>query len=180
MNKQRVPTDANDAVASTSVPADHALDALVTGRRTFSRVKLIWRDALIDVDSFDLPETAQLRADSVAQAFAYGLESYLYSCPPSQSIQLAGELIRGLLYEWMIREIPYEESMIREIPDGEPMILEIPYEPEPLLPMTQHATRSRVLHTADRARKTRAVGRPRPPAQKGAFKPKKRGKTSQQ
>ena len=180
MNKQRVPTNANSAVASTSVPPDRALDAFVTGRRTFSRVKLIWRDALIDVDSFDLPETAQLRADSVAQAFAYGLESYLYSCPPSQSIQLAGELIRGLLYEWMIREVPYEESMIREIPDGEPMILEIPSEPEPLLPMTQHATRSRVLHTADRARKTRAVGRPRRPAPKGAVTPKKRGKTSQQ
>jgi len=169
MTKKRVPPDANDAVASTSVLPDRALDALVTGRRTFSRVKLIWRDALIDVDIFDSPEKALLRADSVAQAFAYGLESYLYSCPPSQSIVLAGELIRGLLYE----------SMIREIPDGEPMILESPYEREPLLPMTQHATRSPVLHTADRARKTRAVGRPRRPASKKAFKPKPRGKTSQ-
>src|SRR5262249_44766482 len=104
MNKQRHPTDANDAVTSTSVLPDRALDALVRGRRTFSRVMLIWRDALIDVDSFDLPETAQFRADSVAQAFAYDLERYLYSSPPSQSILLAGELVHGLLFESMRHE----------------------------------------------------------------------------
>jgi len=170
MNKQRVLTNVNSAVANTSVLPDRALDALVRGRRTFSRVMLIWRDALIDVDSFDLPRTAQFRADSVAQAFAYDLERYLYSCPPSQSILLAGELIHGVLYESMRREMSRRESIIRELP----------HEPEPLLPMTTHATRSQVLHTADRARKTRAVGRPRRPAPKGAVKPKKWGKTSQQ
>ena len=45
MNKQRVPTDANDAVASTSVLPDGALDTFVTGRLTFSRVIIDWTDA---------------------------------------------------------------------------------------------------------------------------------------
>ena len=99
MNKQRVPTDANDAVASTSVRPDRALDALVRGRRTFSRVIIDWTDA----HNYGFPENAQLHADSIAQYFAYHLERYLYLCPPSQSILLAGELIRGLLYESMIR-----------------------------------------------------------------------------
>lgn len=160
MNKRRVPTNANSAVTSTSIPEDRALDALVTGRRTFSRMTRAWKDAHIDAHIYDLPENAQPNADSIAQKFAHDLESYLYSCPPPQSILLAGELIRGLLYESMIREIPYEL--------------------EPLFPMTTYATRSRVSHTADRARKTRAVGRPRRPGPKGAFKPKTRGKTSQQ
>ena len=160
MNKQRVLTNVNSAVANTSVLPDRALDALVRGRRTFSRVMLIWRDALIDVDSFDLPRTAQFRADSVAQAFAYDLERYLYSCPASQSILLAGELFRGLLYESMIREFPYQ--------------------PEVLLPMTKHATSSEAFNPADPALETRVMGRPRPPVPKGAVKPKTRGKFSQE
>src|SRR5215471_9386500 len=154
MNKERVPTDANDAVASTSVPPARALDAFVTGRLTFSRVIIDWTDA----HNYGFPEDAQLHADSIAQYFAHHLERYLYLCPRSQSILLAGELIRGLLYESMIRELPYQ--------------------PEVLLPMTKHATSSEAFNPADPALETRAVGRPRPPAPKGAFTPKKRDKVS--
>jgi len=153
MNTQRVPTDANDAVASTSVPPDRALDALMTGRLTLSRVILEWKDAH-DYDSKNL----HFHADSIAQHFAHNLERYLYLCPPPQRILLAGELIRGLLSEWMIRELPYE--------------------PEFLLPMTKHATSSEAFNPANPALETRAVGRPRPPAPKGAFKPKKRDTVS--
>jgi len=153
MNKQRVPTDPNDAVASTSVPPDRALDAFVTGRLTLSRVILEWKDAH-DYDSKNL----HFHADSIAQHFAHNLERYLYLCPPPQRILLAGELIRGLLSEWMIRELPYE--------------------PEFLLPMTKHATNSEAFNAANPALETRAVGRPCPPAPKGAFKPKKRDKFS--
>src|SRR5215467_3212495 len=156
MNKQRVPTDANDAVASTSVLPDGALDTYVTGRLTFSRVIIDWTDA----HNYGFPENAQLHADGIAQHFARDLERYLYSCPASQSIPLAGELIRGLLYESMIREFPYQ--------------------PEVLLPMTKHATSSEAFNPADPALETRVVGRPRPPVPKGAVKPKTRGKFSQE
>jgi hypothetical protein len=142
MNKQRVPTDPNDAVASTSVPPDRALDALMTGRLTLSGAILEWKDAH-DYDS----ENLHFHADSIAQHFAHNLERYLYLCPPPQRILLAGELIRGLLSEWMIRELPYE--------------------PEFLLPMTKHATNSEAFNAANPALETRAVGRPRPPAPKG-------------
>ena len=156
MNTPRVPTDANDAVASTSVPPARALDAFVTGRLTFSRVIIDWTDA----HKYGFPEDAQLHADSIAQYFAHHLERYLYLCPPSQSILLAAELFRGLLYESMIREFPYQ--------------------PELLLPMTKHATSSEAFNPADSALETRAVGRPRPPAPKRAFKPKKWDKVSQE
>src|SRR5215831_11411567 len=154
MNTQRVPTDANHAVASTSVPADRALDALVTGRLTFSRVIIDWTDA----HNYGFPENAQLHADSIAQHFAHALERYLNLCPPPQSILLAGELIRGLLYESMIREFPYQ--------------------PEVLLPMTKHATSSEAFNPADPALETRVVGWPRRPAPTRALKPKKRDKVS--
>jgi|SRR5262245_751456 len=125
MNTQRVPPNANSAVASTSVPPDRALDAFMTGRLTLSRVLLEWKDA----QDYDLPENLHFHADSIAQQFARDLERYLYLCPPPQLILLAGELIRGLLDESMIREIPYQ--------------------PEPLLPMTKHATTPQGFHTAD-------------------------------
>src|SRR5215467_3673089 len=156
MNTPRVPTDANDAVASTSVPPARALDAFVTGRLTFSRVIIDWTDA----HNYGFPADAQLHADSIAQYFAHHLERYLYLCPRSQSILLAGELIRGLLYESMIRELPYQ--------------------PEVLLPMTKHATSSEAFNPADPALETRVMGRPRPPVPKGAVKPKTRGKFSQE
>ena len=62
VNKERVPTDANDAVASTSVPPARALDAFVTGRLTFSRVIIEWTDA----HNYYFPENAQLHADSIS------------------------------------------------------------------------------------------------------------------
>ena len=116
-----------------------ALDVFVTGRLTFSRVIIDWTATR----NHCFPEHAQLHADCIAQNFARDLERYLYLCPPSQSIPLAGELIRGLLYESMIRESPYQ--------------------PQLLLPMTEHATSSEAFNPADPALETRVVGRPRPP-----------------
>ncbi len=103
------------SVVSSSAPEDRARDALATGRLAFRTMTADWRAVRPDPHMYDFPDKPQPHADSIAQKVARDLEHYLYSCPPQLSIPLAGELIRGLLYESMIREIGLGAGSIHSV-----------------------------------------------------------------
>ena len=95
------------SVESSLVPQDRARYALATGRLAFRLMRVDWRAVRPDAHmyDYDFPDKPQPHADSIAQEVARNLERYLYSAPRQLSIPLAGEVIRGLLYESMIGEI---------------------------------------------------------------------------